>query len=452
MHHPYLVQDDKKIKYDCCCTEMGCFGCGKDETADEVDAIGIGMNVYFKIMKTFTACFFIIMIINLPLYVVYFLNNSTRKINSVNDGLFKSSLGNLGSSKFQFIIILVFNSCIKIGKNDVLITGNYKVTVECGDYKFKQIDHFGISPTLSNENKNTQNCRKNTYDLEILLNKNCDYGTKMIQTAFTACFGKKGTCTFIYNMAALNTACSSLAPTLNYIYMTYRCEGNLLFNFIIVDQFQMSLGGVNITTINRLTMSWLIVGIDVSSMFILLVAICLIPSSIVKRTNYYNLKKLLISDYSVHIRDLNLKGSKIYSEVSDVLEHIHTVMEKEDKRYKKDELMIYEINFPIMTTNQVDLLSDKIEFEFEIEEIKDLIEKEGNTDSYVQKLHKFEMKLNDVKVKLTSSFKEDLEDTDDLFLTFTDHNQKRKFYELYNVSSSQRCCMKCLGKKDLDHL
>ncbi len=111
-----------------------------------------------------------------------------------------------------------------------MITGNYQVILECGDYKFKQIDNFGLSLNEKSENKNSQHCRENTYDLKIKTDRRCDFGLKMVHTAHKYCFGKIGICSFTYNMSELNTACSRLSKHLNFFYMAYRCERN---NFLI---------------------------------------------------------------------------------------------------------------------------------------------------------------------------------------------------------------------------
>jgi hypothetical protein len=72
--------------------------CGHDTVKDEIDNIGIGMSIYFKVIKTMVIVFFVISLINIPLYAVYYLNNSSRKIANQNDILFKGSLGNMASS------------------------------------------------------------------------------------------------------------------------------------------------------------------------------------------------------------------------------------------------------------------------------------------------------------------------------------------------------------------
>ena len=104
-------------------------------------------------------------------------------------------------------------------------------------------------------------------------------------------------------------------------------------------------------------MSWIIVSIDIASMVIIVFTIWIIPSSITKRTNFYNLTKIKISDFSIHLRDLNLKGNILYSELSCVIEHIYSVLEIEDKNnFNRENFLLYDLNYPIMTLEQVDLL------------------------------------------------------------------------------------------------
>ena len=189
-------------------------------------------------------------------------------------------------------------------------------------------------------------------------------------------------------------------------------------------------------------MTWIIIGIDIASMFILLVTICLIPSSVVKRTNFYNLSKILISDFSIHLMNLNLKGLDIYEEISEVLGHIKKVLEAEDKMYVKgaDNLSFYEINFPMITNTQVDFLVEKTEIETEIQILNAEIDKNGASEELSKKIADKETKLKELKFNLMNLFKEELLELDDLFITFTSRRQKKLFKELYNVSAVKRCC------------
>jgi len=96
---PYYVEDEKKVEYSCCCTNLGCFGCGQDEVVDDIGNIGLGISIYFKIIKTLIVCFLLITIINIPLFLIYFFNESqTSTIKGYRDILYKTTLANMASS------------------------------------------------------------------------------------------------------------------------------------------------------------------------------------------------------------------------------------------------------------------------------------------------------------------------------------------------------------------
>jgi len=142
----------------------------------------------------------------------------------------------------------------------------------------------------------------------------------------------------------------------------------------------------------------------------------------------------------------------IYSELSQLIDHIKKVLEIEDRNYDKDALILYGINYPIMTSNQVDYLVDKIELEININELKEEILKNGPSEKYTSQMEKYIKNLAEIKVHLNESFKADLDDTDDVFLTFKSRKQKKLFKELYLVNSCKRNCAKCCGSKIYDHL
>lgn len=97
MKHPYSKVINKEIvKYPVYHTSVGAFGCGPESDLNE---LGLGMVVYFKIIKTFAIVFFLIMLFNIPLYYVYTTNHSEKSIINYKEAFFKTTLGNIGSSK-----------------------------------------------------------------------------------------------------------------------------------------------------------------------------------------------------------------------------------------------------------------------------------------------------------------------------------------------------------------
>ena len=77
---------------------MGC--CEKYENSDLMK-IGLGMVIYFKILKTFGIIFFIISLFNIFLFYVYINSNKDIEIKSYQDALYKTTIGNIVSSNYK---------------------------------------------------------------------------------------------------------------------------------------------------------------------------------------------------------------------------------------------------------------------------------------------------------------------------------------------------------------
>jgi hypothetical protein len=109
--------------------------------------------------------------------------------------------------------------------------------------------------------------------------------------------------------------------------------------------------------------------------------------------------------------------------------------------YDPQNLLLYDINFPMMTQKQLDLLVDKSEYTIELEEAKQEMSVKGANASYQEKIQKLEEKLKENKITLANSFKEDMEDIDDVFITFASKRQKKLFLDKNNLNCCQRKCM-----------
>jgi len=172
----------------------------------------------------------------------------------------------------------------------------------------------------------------------------------------------------------------------------------------------------------------------------MVISIFIISSSSIKRTNYYNRNKYLISDFSVQLKGLNLKGEFIFKEIGDVITHINKVIAKENSLHNEDDLIVYDVNFPIMTDVQVNLLVEKNELELTKFELLEQIKKENaDLKELRSKVIEVDSKIKDIKRNLISSFKEDLDDTDDVFITFKNHKIKKLFKNAY----TKDVCLKC---------
>jgi hypothetical protein len=97
--HPRVLKNGTVASYPLC-TNMGNFCCSNKTVNQNLKELGLGMMCYFKVLKVFIWCFFIITLLNLHLYYIYTTNNTERKVTGYRDVIFKTTIGNIASSKF----------------------------------------------------------------------------------------------------------------------------------------------------------------------------------------------------------------------------------------------------------------------------------------------------------------------------------------------------------------
>ena len=154
---------------------------------------------------------------------------------------------------------------------------------------------------------------------------------------------------------------------------------------------------------------------------------------------------MFISDFSVHIKNLNLKGTNIYQELSDLIIHIEKVISTETKITDiQNEVLITDINYPIMADTQISLLCLKNSHELERieldEEYKLLLSTGQDIKEIKKKLNEKDKILSEITNSLALSLHEQLDDTDDVFITFKNHVYKKLFKNAYQKNI---CCKKC---------
>jgi hypothetical protein len=92
--HP---RDSNGNKIPVCCSFTGCMGCCKQYEKTEINVLGLGISNYFKTLKTLGIIFFIIILINIFLLIVYTNSKKDEKIKDYKDALFRTTIGNIGS-------------------------------------------------------------------------------------------------------------------------------------------------------------------------------------------------------------------------------------------------------------------------------------------------------------------------------------------------------------------
>jgi hypothetical protein len=203
-------------------------------------------------------------------------------------------------------------------------------------------------------------------------------------------------------------------------------------------------------SMSRNTLSWLVVFTDLVVVIAIMIATYILPAAQVARSNFYNRNKVMISDFTVHLRHLDLKGALIHDEISDLLRHVENVLlQAHTKMAIQADQIIYDVNFPVMTVYQIDKIIDINDLEIEKLEMA----KDGVQEDEIEKIAKINEKIIQMREDLKASFIDDLDDVDDVFITFQTQDIAKSFKDLYlNVSYCKRCTFKCCKIPDFDYL
>lgn len=101
------IENGQLVKYNPCLTTTGNMCCCEDISKSKLDSLGLGIVIYFRILKTIAGVFGFIIFINLPLLYIYSTNHEEFKSTDYKDFLFKTTLGNIGSCKISSIKIFL---------------------------------------------------------------------------------------------------------------------------------------------------------------------------------------------------------------------------------------------------------------------------------------------------------------------------------------------------------
>lgn len=102
---------------------MGCLGCPKKYLNSDLDKYGLGMTSYFKTLKSLLWSLGIIVLLNVIVYFIYISSHTEQTPNTLNEYLFKSTIGNIGSSKLLKYFVL--DNILKDVKNFILLFSTF---------------------------------------------------------------------------------------------------------------------------------------------------------------------------------------------------------------------------------------------------------------------------------------------------------------------------------------
>ena len=96
--HPRIkLLQQASEKFPVCASDVGGLCCGGVCIRSDLEPLGLGMVIYFKIVKAFSIVFFLIMMFNVPLYYIYTSNHKGTTVLNYREALFLTTIGNIGS-------------------------------------------------------------------------------------------------------------------------------------------------------------------------------------------------------------------------------------------------------------------------------------------------------------------------------------------------------------------
>lgn len=426
--HPRIFKDGKYEKYPICCTDTGIIGCGKKNNESDLSPFGLGIINYFKTLKTYCIILIIIIILNIPIYIMYTQSHKEKPILNYQDVIFKTTIGNIASN---------LNNCIKIPTSEFSFPYllNPSVTLDCESYVISAINLFGVSPDSYTEIYNDQECQDFSSTQNITISDECSF-IGNVTSAAKYCIGNStSTCDISFDAEAYAKECSGMNDV-NYFFLGYTClDKNLPIGF---------------WEITRDNAAILVVGIDVACILIVIITIIVISRSQKRNAQNYSASINQISDYTINIRNLNLNNKILDQEMNDLLVHLDKIIIDEVPNSKCDDSnYLYDINYPVLNDKKLDLILKKNVVKEKITQIERDLKIHANTYSS-QKLEKLEEERTKESEKLVSinddliNVNDEIEVINDVWITFNKMKYSKNLtltYHKYN--KTERCCLIC---------
>jgi hypothetical protein len=472
--HPYVIDDAKinKVPY---CSTTGWFCCGQKNEKSDMEKLGIGMVCYFKLLKAFIICFFLICLLNLPLYYFYYINENTKPIVNYRDALYKLTIGNIASSVYNCLYI-------PTSKMDAAISSNmsYHFNFDCYSTNITSIVGFGIAPNNDKEAEDMSLCLGFTTSKTLWLSPQCDMTNYITEKAMPNCLNKQK-CEFDLDLTYLKSNCKYFNTT-NNIYLKYECHDNFI---------QLGFLG---TQMDRGLFAFIIVSIDLASVLVLLLCMFIVSHSQKNNEQKFKENYYLISDYTLHLRDLNIPMRNFYLELNDIIKHLNKVILEEEKFNstngysilkisenekfeiyedlpnmidipKVEKTVIYDINYPIFTADKIEDIIEfnqnkikKLKLEQELSNLENQGESKINGNKRVDNKAILVKKINAcnermTKIRKNMKTRDDLLNIEEIYLTFRNQKIANFYYESYKKNRCVRCCyIFCCKYKKIKHL
>lgn len=427
--HTVKYENDEVEYYPICCTDTGIFGCGRERNRSELQSYGLGIVNYFKIIKAYFWVFFIALILNLFMLVIYTQSHPERSIHTYQEAIFKTTIGNIAASTYN---------CLKINFSDFEKKSNYRTILNCNEYDIASINYFGIPIDRESESQNEGACVNYQNSQNLTISNECSFAFNITSLAKTCIEEGESYCEFDIPTREYIDNCNN-PNKFSHIYLGYTC---------LNDELPLIKW-----TMTRDQVSFIVVILDILTVLLIFISNIVIDRSIKINAINYDKETNQISDYTIHITKFNSNNQTIYKDLDDLVAHLNKIFEKEIKEFNANKYTnIYEINYPILTDEKLDLVLEENKMQEEINHNKKKIIK--NDFDEEQKL-KVNNKIADLGKKIEEIKKKNMENDkelyriDDAWITFNKMKYKHLIEDTYKrYNKCERCCLICCFQRE----
>lgn len=232
------------------------------------------------------------------------------------------------------------------------------------------VTSFAYSNELSENSENTYSCLEGVTYLSLSFTDGCDATTYVSDLVTKNCVGNN-TCSLSIPGSELSANCTEEMKTKSSsYYFSYNC-------------YDKYIDLPSDKTLNRTTMAYIVVIIDIVSMICFLCCIFIIYVGINRLSNRYYNENIVISNFTLHLTDVKIPYRTRYEELSQLLSHFKYILIKHiednnnmispititnyyDDNYNLRDLaeklskeivskvIFYEINFPKLNASKLD--------------------------------------------------------------------------------------------------
>lgn len=452
LKHPRILTENGRLeKYKLFNSNLGIFGCGYKKSLSDIDCLGSGVSIYFKSIKTICIYFLPSLILYSLLLLLFVINTQTES--SIDNILYNISYGSRNINTY---------SCAYKQLNLTSLVNKEYFMFDLSCPMNFTISGFEKSGTLYNEHIKKCGFNPSGYIPSFTSQESsneCELDSLLKERIIKECLGKEFCGVTFYKNNITERCTQNINLSVFHTYIIYKCD------------YKISLSSATMLQLDLFEYVYLVV------LFFLYVSLIIIDISQKSSYNEYKSKTIDLSNYTVHITDLNMDKRIIYKEIDSLLEHVYNVMVRDfsksnfNKFHPEDEhevakidydILFYEVNYPWLDLEEIKLCQEKQRIYRDYEDgMIVLDEYKANSDE--DNVRKMQIKLNDYKNQLgVVAFKErqlmgneNVKDgvIHDVFITFSQVKYAKRMLKVYNRSFSTRVIYNILCmKSSIKHL